>query len=285
MQGYMNAEASEARTIETGEAHYFSRSRQVLWHKGSDQRLRAANSRSCSSTTTRTVSGCASMSRAAPVAMLAIAVASIGACRPGTEFRQATPSTERSISSGPIPRRSSIPRTFTATRRTRRFCNPLDAQPRRPSLVCRRRTAAGCGSRTEISRVWYTYSIAPGKPQEIADQFDELLYREFRDAPVVVAENGLPERFVADEADEPEQNHGSCEEERQSGRRPDARERDFQPPALPECVRDNQRTGDRRRAPARDCRTRSGRKSSRSRGSGTSSASPPNGNAIGLCHV
>lgn len=33
MQGYMNAEAL-GRTIVTGEAHYFSRSRQVLWHKG-----------------------------------------------------------------------------------------------------------------------------------------------------------------------------------------------------------------------------------------------------------
>jgi phosphoribosyl-AMP cyclohydrolase len=33
MQGYMNAEAL-SKTIETGEAHYFSRSRQVLWHKG-----------------------------------------------------------------------------------------------------------------------------------------------------------------------------------------------------------------------------------------------------------
>ena len=33
MQGYMNAEAL-ALTIKTGEAHYFSRSRQVLWHKG-----------------------------------------------------------------------------------------------------------------------------------------------------------------------------------------------------------------------------------------------------------
>ena len=33
MQGYMNAEAL-SRTITTGEAHYFSRSRQVLWHKG-----------------------------------------------------------------------------------------------------------------------------------------------------------------------------------------------------------------------------------------------------------
>ena len=33
MQGYMNAEALR-RTIESGEAHYWSRSRQVLWHKG-----------------------------------------------------------------------------------------------------------------------------------------------------------------------------------------------------------------------------------------------------------
>lgn len=34
MVGYMNSEAFE-RTIQTGEAHYFSRSRQALWHKGS----------------------------------------------------------------------------------------------------------------------------------------------------------------------------------------------------------------------------------------------------------
>ena len=33
MLGYMNAEALQ-KTIETGEAHYYSRSRQVLWHKG-----------------------------------------------------------------------------------------------------------------------------------------------------------------------------------------------------------------------------------------------------------
>ena len=38
MQGYMNAEAL-ARTIETGEAHYWSRSRQVLWHKGATSGL------------------------------------------------------------------------------------------------------------------------------------------------------------------------------------------------------------------------------------------------------
>ena len=33
MQGYMNAEALQL-TISTAEAHYYSRSRQVLWHKG-----------------------------------------------------------------------------------------------------------------------------------------------------------------------------------------------------------------------------------------------------------
>ncbi|HEY8519736.1 MAG TPA: phosphoribosyl-AMP cyclohydrolase [Gammaproteobacteria bacterium] len=38
MVGYMNAEALE-KTIETGEAHYFSRSRQVLWHKGATSGL------------------------------------------------------------------------------------------------------------------------------------------------------------------------------------------------------------------------------------------------------
>lgn len=38
MQGYMNAEALML-TIRTGEAHYFSRSRQVLWHKGATSGL------------------------------------------------------------------------------------------------------------------------------------------------------------------------------------------------------------------------------------------------------
>lgn len=38
MLGYMNAEAL-AKTIETGEAHYYSRSRQVLWHKGTTSGL------------------------------------------------------------------------------------------------------------------------------------------------------------------------------------------------------------------------------------------------------
>lgn len=33
MLGYMNKEAL-VKTIQTGEAHYWSRSRQVLWHKG-----------------------------------------------------------------------------------------------------------------------------------------------------------------------------------------------------------------------------------------------------------
>jgi phosphoribosyl-AMP cyclohydrolase len=38
MLGYMNAEAL-TRTIETGEAHYFSRSRKVLWRKGATSGL------------------------------------------------------------------------------------------------------------------------------------------------------------------------------------------------------------------------------------------------------
>jgi len=38
MHGYMNAEAL-TRTIETGEAHYWSRSRQALWHKGATSGL------------------------------------------------------------------------------------------------------------------------------------------------------------------------------------------------------------------------------------------------------
>jgi phosphoribosyl-AMP cyclohydrolase len=38
MLGYMNQEAL-LKTIETGEAHYWSRSRQLLWHKGADSGL------------------------------------------------------------------------------------------------------------------------------------------------------------------------------------------------------------------------------------------------------
>lgn len=38
MLGYMNAEALK-KTIETGEAHYWSRSRKVLWHKGASSGL------------------------------------------------------------------------------------------------------------------------------------------------------------------------------------------------------------------------------------------------------
>jgi len=38
MLGYMNAQALK-RTIETGEAHYWSRSREVLWHKGATSGL------------------------------------------------------------------------------------------------------------------------------------------------------------------------------------------------------------------------------------------------------
>jgi len=38
MLGYMNAEALR-RTVETGEAHYWSRSRQAVWHKGATSGL------------------------------------------------------------------------------------------------------------------------------------------------------------------------------------------------------------------------------------------------------
>lgn len=38
MLGYMNADAL-ARTITTGEAHFWSRSREVLWHKGATSGL------------------------------------------------------------------------------------------------------------------------------------------------------------------------------------------------------------------------------------------------------
>ena len=38
MHGYMNREALEL-TIQTGEAHYYSRSRQSLWHKGATSGL------------------------------------------------------------------------------------------------------------------------------------------------------------------------------------------------------------------------------------------------------
>ncbi|VAW14559.1 Phosphoribosyl-AMP cyclohydrolase [hydrothermal vent metagenome] len=38
MLGYMNAEAL-AKTIQTGEAHYFSRSAQAIWHKGATSGL------------------------------------------------------------------------------------------------------------------------------------------------------------------------------------------------------------------------------------------------------
>lgn len=38
MQGYMNREALEL-TIKTGQAHYYSRSRRVIWHKGASSGL------------------------------------------------------------------------------------------------------------------------------------------------------------------------------------------------------------------------------------------------------
>ena len=51
MLAYMNAEAL-ARTIETGEAHYWSRSRSRLWRKGETAAITSASS-SCALTATR----------------------------------------------------------------------------------------------------------------------------------------------------------------------------------------------------------------------------------------
>lgn len=58
MMGVMNEDAL-LRTIETGQAHYWSRSRQTLWHKGATSGLSRMSSRSAS-TTIRMRSGCAS---------------------------------------------------------------------------------------------------------------------------------------------------------------------------------------------------------------------------------
>ena len=73
MLGYMNADALQ-RTIATGEAHYWSRSRQCLWHKGATSGLVKKLSR-CASTTTKMPCGYASMSRVqVPVVTLGIAL-------------------------------------------------------------------------------------------------------------------------------------------------------------------------------------------------------------------
>ena len=58
MLAYMNAEAL-ARTIETGEAHYWSRSRGRLWRKGEDERQHPARGRDAH----RLRPGCASGSK------------------------------------------------------------------------------------------------------------------------------------------------------------------------------------------------------------------------------
>src|SRR3546814_20776579 len=44
MLGYMNAEALK-KTIITGDAHYFSRSRQAIWHKGATSGMRSEERR------------------------------------------------------------------------------------------------------------------------------------------------------------------------------------------------------------------------------------------------
>ena len=112
MVGYMNAEALE-RTIQTGEAHYFSRSRQAIWHKGATsglvQKVRSLlidDDHGCKST----------WPVAARVATSVIARVSTAGSR-SAETRQWSFS---------LPRRkkSSIPRMYMVMHRTRRSFSP-----------------------------------------------------------------------------------------------------------------------------------------------------------------
>ena len=83
MHGYMNEEALKL-TIKTGEAHYYSRSREAIWHKAQPA-VWCRKSQKCVSMTIRIAFGCALMSVAmAPAAMSAIAHAFIVHCRPAT---------------------------------------------------------------------------------------------------------------------------------------------------------------------------------------------------------
>ena len=112
MVGYMNADAL-ARTIETGEAHYWSRTRRALWHKGATsglvqtvKELLIDDDQDCVWLKVDVAGGRAATS--------AIARASTGG------FRSARP---RGLSSSPSRKRSSTRRRSTATRRTRRSCS------------------------------------------------------------------------------------------------------------------------------------------------------------------
>ena len=100
MVAVMNYEAL-TKTIETGQAYYYSRSRQTLWHKGA---------------TSKTASGCELKFLVALVAMLATVPAFIAACLSVPNERRALPS------SSPKTKKYLIRRPFTAMRQTQRSC-------------------------------------------------------------------------------------------------------------------------------------------------------------------
>ena len=80
MHGFMNEEALR-RTIETGEAHYYSRSREAIWHKGATSGL-VQTLLKCELTTTRIAFGCAyALAAMAQVAMSGTGRVSTALCR------------------------------------------------------------------------------------------------------------------------------------------------------------------------------------------------------------
>ena len=89
MVANMNAEAF-AKTIELGEAVYYSRSRKQLWHKGATSGLVQRCVRFWS-TTTKTPCGCGSMCKVGRAATWDIARAFIAVCR--LRQRRKAPST------------------------------------------------------------------------------------------------------------------------------------------------------------------------------------------------
>ena len=109
MVGYMNAEALR-KTIETGEAHYWSRSRQALWHKGATSglvqkvvELMIDDDQDC--------------------VWLKVEVAGGASCHVGYRtcfYRRIPLGKARNASSSPKQKRCSTRKSSTATRRTRR---------------------------------------------------------------------------------------------------------------------------------------------------------------------
>ena len=140
MVGYMNAEALR-KTIETGEAHYWSRSRQMLWHKGATSglvqkvvELMIDDDQDC--------------------VWLKVGVAGSGAsCHVGYRtcfYRRIPLGRARRSSSSRRRKRSSTRKSSTATRRIRRSSEPRNGRTAR-CLKTRTRCARTRRSRKFIA--------------------------------------------------------------------------------------------------------------------------------------